>query len=92
MGVGECGSMEVTVRLFANLRKYLPPGSDGKKAVLKVPEGITVREVASSLRVPEQFLQIVLVNGNNASLDQRLSEGDELSIFPFMAGGTGQHV
>jgi molybdopterin converting factor small subunit len=84
--------MEVTVKLFANLRKYLPPESDGRKVVLKVPEGTTIREVASSLKVPEQLLQIVLVNGNNASLDESLSEGDEISIFPYMAGGAGQHV
>jgi molybdopterin converting factor small subunit len=80
--------MEVTLRLFADLRKYLPTiGSDGKKAILNVPNGTTIQELASKISIPEDSLQIILVNGHNASLDQRLSEGDELSIFPFMAGG-----
>jgi len=84
--------MEVIVKLFAHLRKYAPAGSDGRKIAVDVPHGTTVRALAASLNLPEHLLQILLVNGNNASLDQELYEGDELSIFPYMAGGSNHCV
>ncbi len=83
--------MQVKVKLFASLRKYLPEGAAGSQATLELPEGATVRDVLKQLQVPEEMARIVMIDGEHCpQLDQPLSEGQTLSIFPPMAGGQGE--
>ena len=39
--------MKVQVELYANLSKYLPPGAEGRKAVVELPDGSTIGELLS---------------------------------------------
>lgn len=80
--------MKIRVQLYAVLAKYLPPQTDGNTAWLELPEGVSVKEVLQHLKVPEAMPKILLVNGRHAELDKVLSEGDTLSIFPPIAGGS----
>ena len=79
--------MKVAVHLTATLRAYLPPGAPGDHVVLDVPDGATVDEVVQALHIPPHLERLTVVNGRDASPDQRLAEGDELSLFPPLAGG-----
>lgn len=82
--------MEVKLRLFATLRKKLPPGSKAGKAVLTLHQDATIRDVIQQLDIPEDLAQMVLVNGEQTrEFDQVLADGDSLSIFPPVAGGSG---
>jgi len=79
--------MEVTVKLFATLRDYLPKNSDGKSCKVKIDENTTIKQIITQLMLPEEIPKIILVNGLNGSIDQTLKDGDVLSIFPPVAGG-----
>lgn len=79
--------MKVEVHLTATLRAYLPAGTRGDGVVLDVPEGTTVDQVVSSLKIPPGVERLTVVNGRDASPERELSEGDVVSLFPPLAGG-----
>ena len=81
--------MHIEVKLFANLRKNLPPGSTGSKARLTLDDGATLQTLISVLNIPVELAQMVLVNGEQTrEFDRQLTEGDTVSIFPPVAGGS----
>jgi molybdopterin converting factor small subunit len=49
--------------------------------------GITSREIFQDLRLPQQLLGIVVINGVHAGVDDVLHDGDTLSLFPLLCGG-----
>jgi molybdopterin synthase sulfur carrier subunit len=79
--------MEVKVKLFATLRECLPESSDGKSCQMEIEETTTIEQIITQLKIPEEIPKIILVNGRNGTIDQTLNDGDELSIFPPVAGG-----
>jgi molybdopterin converting factor small subunit len=79
--------VRVEVHLTATLLRYLPPGAVGDHVLLDLPPGTTVGQVVHSLRIPADLERLTVVNGRDAAPDQRLVEGDVLSLFPPLAGG-----
>ena len=79
--------MKVEINLFATLAAYLPVGGEGNSAIIDVPHGSTVDQVARRLGIPDEMPRIVLVNGRDADPEQSLHDGDALSVFPPLAGG-----
>lgn len=79
--------MKVEVRLFATLGAYLPEGTQGDSVTLAVPDGTTVAQIVRSLGIPPQAPAITVVNGRDAAPEQALADGDELAMFPPLAGG-----
>jgi len=79
--------MRVEVKLFANFREYLPPGSDRYSCSLDLDEGTTVGQVLERLKIPESIPMITLVNGIHRKSEDALQPGDILSVFPPVAGG-----
>ncbi len=47
----------------------------------------TIRQVLEQLGVPEVEVAFAFVNSKRQKLDESLSDGDELGIFPPIAGG-----
>jgi molybdopterin converting factor small subunit len=81
-------AMKVEVALYATLSKYLPPGAQNRKAVIEVKDGATVREVMNQLGIPADLPNILLVNGRQAPDGTILKDGETVSIFPPLAGGS----
>jgi molybdopterin converting factor small subunit len=79
--------VRVEVHFFATLSAYRPAGTDGDGMTLDVPEGTTVRELILMLQIPPGVECVRVVNGLDAPPDQRLADGDVLSLFPPLAGG-----
>lgn len=79
--------MEIEVKLFATLREYLPKGSGRFSCKMEMDDQARVQDILSRLNLPEDLPKIILINGIHAKKDQRLKEGDVLSIFPPVAGG-----
>lgn len=79
--------MRVEVNLFATLAIYLPREA-GSSATLQVPDGFTVGQLIRRLGVPDGMPRIVLINGLDADPEQPLHDGDALSVFPPLAGGS----
>ncbi len=83
--------MHITFKLFANLRDYLPQGSNNYILELDVPEGTTPDDLAKEYQLPSKLVHLVLVNGHYIAPENRastaLAEGDVLAIWPPIAGG-----
>jgi molybdopterin converting factor small subunit len=79
--------VNIEVRLFANLARYLPPGTPGGAAMVDVAEDATVGDVVRRLAIPADLPGLLLVNGRDATPDRRLRPGDVLAIVPPLAGG-----
>jgi molybdopterin synthase sulfur carrier subunit len=80
--------MNIEVRLFAQLRKYLPRGSRQGSTRVDMPDGATISDALAALGIPAGAAHMTLVNGSHeANLRQQLKDGCTLSVFPPMAGG-----
>jgi len=88
--------VEITLKLFATLGDYLPRELDGRKRVynqlaIDVPEAMSVQAVIEKFNVPPAMAHLVLVNGvfvpRNARATRPLHPGDELAVWPPIAGG-----
>jgi molybdopterin converting factor small subunit len=78
-------SMTIRVHLFAYLARYSP--TDKEKFNFAVGPETTVAQILESLRIPADLEKRVLVNGRHANPSDRLSEGDDVFIYPPAAGG-----
>ncbi len=83
--------MNITLKLYASLGTFLPPGSARNTIDLDVANGATIGEVLSQHNVPRENCHLILVNGTfapPASADaKQLAEGDTLAVWPPVAGG-----
>jgi thiamine biosynthesis protein ThiS len=84
-------TIRIAFKLFASLSDYLPDGHRGNRLELEVDEGTTVAEMIHRYRMPERSAHLVLVNGVFVPAAERprrrLQDGDELAIWPPIAGG-----
>ena len=83
--------MNITLKLFATLGDYLPPGARFNQIDLPVQQGATVSEVLAPFNLPPKLVHLVLINGAFVPPEMRahkaLQEGDVLAIWPPIAGG-----
>jgi molybdopterin converting factor small subunit len=79
--------MRIEVKLFANFREFLPPGSEKYSCWLDLEEGGTVSQALEKLKIPDSIPMITLVNGLHRNFEDSLHPGDVLSVFPPVAGG-----
>jgi molybdopterin synthase sulfur carrier subunit len=75
-------SMQVTVKLFATFRN-----ARFKIAEQDLAEGTECRRVVLDLGLAEEEIGIIMINGRDGSLEQKLCAGDVLSLFPLIGGG-----
>lgn len=84
-------SIKIAFKLFASLTDYLPPDRKGNVVSLAIAPDTTIAELIRTYRIPEMSAHLVLVNGvyvpPGKRADTRLNEGDELAIWPPIAGG-----
>ena len=78
--------MKVQVKVYATLRKYAADGVSGG-CELELAEGATVGDALAELKIPEAEVAFVFVNSVRQELDQALADGNELGVFPPIAGG-----
>jgi molybdopterin converting factor small subunit len=76
----------VTVRLYATLRRYGPEGGRLPFRV-EVEEGASVQSLLRRLGIPPKLSKLAFVNSVARADDFRLSDGDEVGLFPPIAGG-----
>jgi molybdopterin converting factor small subunit len=74
--------MEITITLFASFRA----GRFHSKPV-EYPPRTTVANVAAALALADADIGLIIVNGRQVELEQELVAGDQLSLFPLLAGG-----
>ena len=70
------------VKLFASLRQLGPDVQ-----VIDLPEATTIAAVERALNLPPSIKLLRIVNGEHRTAQHHLKEGDELALFPPIAGG-----
>lgn len=84
--------MRVALKLYASLADWLPAEARSANRVeLELPPEATIADVIRQRNLPEKMCHLVLVNGLYVAPADRASrtfrEGDELAIWPPIAGG-----
>jgi molybdopterin converting factor small subunit len=79
--------MRVHVKLFATLCQYFSNAEPGIPFEMEIPEGATVADIVNQLKLPQEEVKVFFVNGRARSKDWPLASGDEVGIFPLIAGG-----
>ena len=83
--------MKITLKLFASLADYLPPGACHNQAQVEVPDGATPAVVLAQFKVPPQLAHLVMINGVYVSPEEReirrLEPEQQFAVFPPVAGG-----
>ncbi|GAB6050188.1 hypothetical protein JCM16106_10340 [Hydrogenophilus islandicus] len=84
--------MVVTLKLFASLADLLPPGvRQGNRITVEVEENQTVAQLLARFAVPPEMAKLVLRNGLFVPPEERevtrLADGDEIAVWPPVAGG-----
>ena len=74
--------MKVEVKLFAAFRK----GRFVQKQ-LEVPDDACLKDVLDHLDITAEEVSLPLINGVYSNVNDTISDGDVLSIFPAVGGG-----
>jgi molybdopterin converting factor small subunit len=74
--------VKVSVKLFASLRQIGP-----ERQLLELPDGTTIAQVVRAVGIPPTIRLLRIVNGEHRPEDHPLRDGDELALFPPIAGG-----
>ncbi len=83
--------MQITLKLYATLGKYLPEGSEKNRINIDVSEDTTAYNIIDQYNIPKEMAHLVLLNGIYLQPEERdtskFKEGDTLAIWPPIAGG-----
>ena len=52
-----------------------------------MPDGATLADLLNQLKLPREEVKVLFVNGRSRPVDWVLAPGDEIGIFPLVAGG-----
>jgi len=79
--------MNVNVQLFAYFRKEIKGlDAEGRKT-LALPEKAKMSDLLAALGIPQGRFKLIIHNGLHCREDKALADGDQVSIFPPIAGG-----
>ncbi|ADG82983.1 MoaD/ThiS family protein [Thermincola potens] len=79
--------MELEVRLFAGLHKYVEGTKSGEPFTVHAGENATIADLLKQLGIPEKAAFVTLVNGSASPASTVLKDRDRVGIFPPVGGG-----
>ena len=71
-----------TLRFYEELNDFLPAGRRKRDNRLVFETPAPVRHLIETLGVPHTEVEIILLNGDSVSLEQPVSDGDRVSVYP----------
>jgi molybdopterin converting factor small subunit len=91
--------MQIHVQLFSILRDCIPPDAGRGQASIALPEGATLADLVAHLGVDQRLghpatevvskagWQVLVSGGYEPDMGRVLQDGDQVRIFPPVAGG-----
>lgn len=82
--------MQITVKLYGALRRHRPASAEGaphEPFSISLPDGQNVAAAFTLIQVPPENVTAIAINGQQATPDTVLQDGDTLYLFPPAAGG-----
>ena len=77
--------MQITVKLYGNLRKYSPAGKEIVQ--MEIETGATIRALLAQLTVPNSNVWMSAVNDQVVDDSTALRDGDVVEVFEPVGGG-----
>ncbi len=76
----------ITVNLYGGLETYSPTEQrkGNKLASNKVSH---IKDILEYYNIPAEEVQVVLINGKHADMNNKIPAGSTVSIFPLVGGG-----
>jgi hypothetical protein len=71
-----------TFRFYAELNDFLMPEQRGRELVAPCARAATAKHMIEALGVPHTEVELVLVNGEPASLGHLLKDGNRVAVYP----------
>jgi hypothetical protein len=75
-------SLAITVRVYEEANAYLPESQRKKPFTAKLAAGADVRALLAHLEIPEEAVDLALVNGESAEPGRILEDGDRVAVYP----------
>jgi uncharacterized protein len=69
-------------RVYEGLNDYLPEERRKRTFSFYLKASTSVQDVASSLLIPPEKIELVLINGESASFKNDIKNGDRVSFYP----------
>lgn len=79
--------MKVRVKLFATLSQYVKEVPPGAPFEVELPDGATLEDLLQQINIPAAEVKTIFVNGRAQDPSYALQPGDEVGVFPLIAGG-----
>lgn len=80
-------TIEIEVKLYHSLKRYLPCQSDDFSCKIMLPAGATISQVKDSLQIPQDIVLLAFANGVRVEQDRVLRTGDRLVLMQPAGGG-----
>jgi sulfur-carrier protein len=80
-------TMLVRVKLFAALSRYAGEAGPGVPFETELPDRATLADLVDRLKLPREEVKVFFVNGRARPIQWVLAPGDDVGIFPLVAGG-----
>ncbi len=77
----------VKTKLYATLRRYTPEIPLGNATEIGLPEGAKIADLVDRLGISPDEVKLVFVNGVQREAAYVVQEGDDIALFPPIAGG-----
>jgi sulfur-carrier protein len=79
--------MQIEVRLFATLRRYIPEIKQTGWVMAEIEEGATIADLMEKLGVPDDETKVIMRNFRQAEREDHLCDGDRVAFIPAVGGG-----
>jgi molybdopterin synthase sulfur carrier subunit len=79
--------VQVEVRVFATLRRYVPQLGVGEALDVEVDPGTTFAQLGEQLDLPSEEVKIVMRNNRQVGPNDEIADGDRIAYIPAVAGG-----
>jgi len=76
--------MQIKLNFHGNLKKY---NNNALEIEIEIPDGTIVGQLIGQIRVPQEEIAFVAVNGSRVGTDAVIHEGDEVKLFQLVGGG-----
>lgn len=76
------------LRLYATLRKYAPEAPIGGNVEITLTVGSTIADLSQLLKIPPSEVRLAFVNNLRQEDSYVIQDGDEIVLFPPVAGGS----
>lgn len=72
----------VTIRCYAELNDFLPPERRQRAFIVATEAGRSAKDLLESVGVPHTEVDLLLRNGESATFDAAVGDGDRLAVYP----------